>query len=217
MHWYARLAELIEDWRFLIRRDGWRSARRVIVQELVRLPYRQMDYLVLARVLTEPLPDLQPKIPLQVREITADDLNLLRQIDRPSEVKLCTRRLARGYDGYLALHEGRPAGHAWSTDQYDPALERVRTPLSPGDVMFADVYTAPAHRGQGVQTTLALVRLERYRTLGYRRAIVCIERQNHASLAVWRRKLGAQIVGEFVFSRVGPWRRVRLCGEPPGA
>lgn len=120
--------------------------------------------------------------------------------------------MAHGYDGYLALHEGRLVGHAWSTERRDPALERVLIPIAPSDVMFTDVYAVLAYRGQGVQTTLSLVRLERYRTLGYRRAIVLIEGQNRASLAVWHRKLGAQIVGEFVFSRVGPWRWVRYRG-----
>ena len=121
----ARLAELWEDWKYLIRRDGARSALPAIGQEVAGLPYRHTSLLLLARSLLEPLPDLQPKITLDIRPFTQTDLDLVRDIDRPSEARLCARRLERGYTGLLALHENQPAGHAWACIKMDPQLERV--------------------------------------------------------------------------------------------
>lgn len=208
MRWASRLAELIEDWNYLIQRDGWRSALPVIGQEIVTLPYRRLQFVVVACFLLEPLPELQPKIAFEIREFRSADLNLVRQMSRPSEAKAFARRLARGHVGFLALHEGQPAGYAWACTQIDPTLERVNLELDPGVVLFTDAYTAPAYRGQGVQKVLTLARLRRFRDLGYHQALAIIEVRNYPSLAAWRR-VGAQTVGWMTFLRVGPWRRVR--------
>ena len=205
----TRLTELLEDWKDFLQRDGVRSALPAIGREIVQLPYRHMNFLLLARSLIEPLPDLQPKITLDIRPFTQTGLDLVREIERPSEVRLCVRRLAHGHVGLLALHENRPAGHAWACIKIDPGLERVHPRLEPGDVLCADVYTAPAFRGQGIQTALVLARFRLFRDLGYRRAICYIEISNAPSLAVWQRKLGGQIIGQVDFIRAGPWYRVR--------
>jgi GNAT superfamily N-acetyltransferase len=215
----TRLAEFWEDWKYLIWRDGARSALPAIGLEVAQLPYRRTSLLLLARSLLEPLPDLQPKTTLDVRPFTQTDLDLVREIDRPSEARLCARRLERGYVGLLALHENHPAGHAWACIKMDPRLERVHPRLEPGDVLCADVYTNPAFRGQGVQTALTLARFRLFRDLGYRRAISYIETRNAPSLAVWQRKLGSVTIGQIDFLRVGLWHRVRYnpdhsIGEP---
>jgi GNAT superfamily N-acetyltransferase len=205
----TRLAELWEDWKFLIWRDGARSALPAIGLEVAQLPYRRTTLLLLARPLLEPWPDLQPRIALDVRPITRTDLDLVREMDRPSEARLCARRLDCGYMGLLALHNNQPAGHAWACTSINPDLERVHPRLEPGDVLCADVYTNPAFRGRGVQTALTLARFRLFRDLGYRRAISYIEVRNAPSLAVWQRKLGSVTIGQVDFLRVGVWRRVR--------
>jgi GNAT superfamily N-acetyltransferase len=205
----ARLAELIEDWQYLIQRDGVKSALPAIGLEIARLPYRHMNFLLLARSLIEPFPDLQPNVTLDIRPFTQTDLNLVREIERPSEVRLCFRRLEHGHVGLLALHENQPAGHAWACIKVDPGLERVHPKLEPGDVLCADVYTNPAFRGRGIHTALTLARFRLFRDLGYRRAISYIEVRNAPSLAVWQRKLESVTIGQVDFIRVGPWYRVR--------
>ena len=206
----SRLAELIEDWEFYIQRDGLMSAIPAVGLEIVRLPYRHLRFVILARSLDEPLPDLQTKVAIEIRPFERADLELVRAIDRPSEARLCERRLERGHTGLFAFIQGKPAGYAWGCSEVDPDLERVHLKLEPGDVLCTDVYTAPALRGQGVQTALTLARFRLFRDLGYRRAISYIEIHNSPSLAVWRRKLGSQTVGEIDFLRIGPWYRVRF-------
>jgi GNAT superfamily N-acetyltransferase len=205
VQWVNRLAELIEDWSYLIRRDGSWAATPEVIQAIVTLPYRRMRFVVVARSLLEPLPDLQPKIALEIREFEPADVGLVKQINRPSEAKACAQRLARGHKGLLALYQGQPAGYAWGCTEM--TLERVHLELDPDDVLCTDAYTAPAFRGRGIQTVLTLSRFRLFRDLGYRRAISYIEANNHPSLAVWR-KFGSQVVGHVDFKRVGTWRQV---------
>jgi GNAT superfamily N-acetyltransferase len=205
-----RLAELVEDWQFLIKRDGIKLALPNIGNELARLPYRHLRFFIIARSLIEPLPDLPPKIPLEIRPFEQRDIELVRDMDRPSEARLCARRLARGHKGLIALYAGEAVGHAWGCTEMDPDIERVHLKLEPGDVLCADVFTVPSYRGKGIQTSLTISRFKMFQDLGYQRAVAYIEVQNTPSLAVWQRKLGGVPVGCIDFTRFVIWYRVRF-------
>jgi GNAT superfamily N-acetyltransferase len=204
----SRLSELMEDWIYLIRRDGVKSALPAVGLEITNLPYRHLGFLIIACSLAAPLPDLTPKLLLEIRPLGWPDLGSVRQIHRPSEARACALRLERGHTGLLALHQGQTVGYAWACTEVNPSLERVQLTLALDDVLCVDAYTAPAFRGKGVQTALALARFRLFGGLGYQRALAYIERRNIPSLAVWR-KLGGQEIGEIEFQRIGPWRQVR--------
>ncbi|MDD5369337.1 MAG: GNAT family N-acetyltransferase [Anaerolineaceae bacterium] len=210
-----RLAELIEDWKFLIRRDGMVRALPNIGQELGRMPYRHLRFVILERSLTLPLPEIPPKLALEIRPFRQEDVDLVREMDRPSEAILCARRFARGHLGLIALHQGRPVAYAWGCTEVDSRLERVHLHLEPGDVLCADVYTVPSYRGKGIQTSLTIARFKMFRDLGYRRAVTYIERRNSPSLAVWQRKLGSLTTGYVDFIRFAFWYRVRYLQNCP--
>ena len=200
-----RWAELWEDWRYLYRQKG-HHAWPEIVRDLRHLPGRHLQFYVLERPLQEPLPDLPPKVALELRPFRAEDVPLVRQIDRPSEARMCGRRLRAGHIGMAAWHAGRLVGYAWALDETAQSLERVTIPLMPGEVLFTDAYTAPSFRGRGVQTALAMARLSYFQQRGYRRAWMYIEIHNAPSLAVWERKFGSYRSAMLDFYRVGPWR-----------
>ena len=204
---FDRLVELTEDWSYLIQRDGVKSALPIVGLEIARLPYRRLRFLIVACPLAAPLPELYPRIPLEIRPLGWSDLESVRHIHRPSEARACARRLERGHTGLLTLYQGQMTGYAWACTEVNPSLERVQLTLAPDDVLCVDAYTAPAFRGKGVQTALALARCRLFSGLGYQRAVAYIERRNVPSLAVWR-KLGGQEIGEIEFQRIGPWRRV---------
>ncbi len=204
----GRLAALIKDWQYFVSRDGVKSALPTVGLEIARLPYRHRRFLIVARSLTEPLPDVKPKIELEIRPFELADLDFVRRIDRPSEARACALRLERGHIGLLAVHQDQMVGYAWACTEVHPSLERVRLNLAHGDVLCVDAYTAPAFRGKGVQTALALARCRMFRDQGFLRAIAYIESRNHPSLAVWR-KIGGQVAGQIDFERIGPWRRVQ--------
>lgn len=218
MHPFRRLKELIEDWQYLVCRDGIQAALPMVSLEIARLPYRRLSFHILACALDASLPRLQPKIDLEILPFEASHLELVRAIDRPSEARLCERRLARGQNGLFAFHQGQAAGYAWGCFPVAWELERVHLQLEPGDVLCTDVFTAPALRGKGVQTALTLARFRKFRDLGFCRAVCTIEVNNSPSLAVWQRKLGAQTLGEIDFLRIGSWYRVgcALAERPAG-
>ena len=203
-----RIRELLEDWKHLTRRDGVKSALPIIGLEISQLPYRHLRFIILARSLTELLPQFPPRVALDIFPFQQPHLELVRAIHRPSEEHLCKKRLTRGQFGLIAYHQERPAGYAWACHPIDWDLERVRFHLEPDDILCTDVYTAPELRGKGVQTALTEARLQEFRDQGFRRAICYIEVNNQPSLAVWKRKFNARIVGKIEFLRIGSWYRV---------
>lgn len=200
-----QLIAYAEDWRYLIRRDGLISAMPVVSLDFARLPYRHMKLIILARSLKEQLPDLQPKIPLVIRPFEKADLKLIQKINRPSEARLCARRLARGHYGFIAMNHSQVVGHAWGYTEIDKQLERVPLRLADGDILCNDAFTIPTYRGCGVQTALTLARMHLFQELGFRRAICYIEDHNVPSIDVWQRKLNSSIIGRIDFKRIGPW------------
>lgn len=211
-NWLNRMAEMVQDWRFLIRRDGWRAAWPTIFQEMIILPYRRIEFVVVAYPLTNPIPEARAKAQVEVRPFTANDLDFVRREHLPSEANLCAQRLARGHDGIAACIDGQIVGYAWSCT--DTSLERVELPLAPGDVLFTDAFTAPAARGQGVQTVLSTARLRAAQEKGYRRVIAYIKTDNAPSLAVWQKKMGATTIARITFTRIGPWRKTNYVSIP---
>jgi GNAT superfamily N-acetyltransferase len=208
-HSAGRIAELIEDWKFMFWHDGTFHALPSIGLEIAGLFYRHVRFLVIARSLIDPFPNFRPTLSLEIRPFEQADLKIVRDVSRPSEAKQCARRLERGHQGLIALNRSNLAGYAWGYTELHPQLERVAIELEPGDVLCNDVYTNPIYRGKGVQTALTLARFKLFRNLGFRRAICYIETNNIPSLNVWQRKLGGMTIGSIDFMRIGPWYQVR--------
>ena len=207
-HSTCRLAELIEDWKYMFCHDKAFHALPSIGLEIFGLFYRHLRFLVIARSLSDPIPDFRPMLSLEVRPFEQDDLKKVREVNRPSEVKQCALRLERRHQGVIALNNGNLAGYAWGYTEVYPQLERVAIELQPGDILCNDVFTNPVYRGKGVQTALTIARFRLFRDLGFRRAICYIETNNTPSLSVWQRKLGGLAVGSIDFMRIGPWYQV---------
>jgi GNAT superfamily N-acetyltransferase len=207
----GRLSELIEDWKCFVERDGLKTSLTAIGSDVVRLPYRRLKFVVFARSLLDPFPIIEPKAQLHIRRFEQSDLNWIRQIDRPSEARLCAQRLAENHQGLMAFWDGYPAGYTWGSPDIHTRLERVHPKLIPGDFLCTDSYTYPDYRSRGIQTALTGARFLLFRHLGYHRAISYIESGNSPSLAVWQRKFASQAIGTIDFMRIGAWYRVRYC------
>ena len=207
--WISRLVELAQDWRFMSRQQGWQSMLPIISHEIAPLPYRHAKFAIVARSLLEPIPDPQPRIDLKIRPFRLADVEAVSQIDRPSHARLCQKRLLRGHEGLVAIHQGQVVGYAWGCDEFDSPLERIKLDAKPGDMLCVDVYTAAPFRKKGIHTALTLARFQQFKDLGYERAIAYIETSNHPSLATWQ-KINSEIVGHVDFRRIGIWRRVTI-------
>ena len=202
---------MIEDWQHLVRRDGAQVTWPRILREIVALPYRHLEFVLVARSLLEPPPQFTPKAPVEIRPFTAEDLDFARQENLPSEARLCARRLELGHQGTVACIDDHVAGYGWIAA--DCQLERISLALEPGDILFTDAFTAPAFRGKGLQTAITLARLRLAKAQGYTRCIAYIEVHNAPSLAVWQRKMGAEIVDRIAFTRIGFWRKTTHCWQ----
>lgn len=202
----SRLIELIGDWSYLIRRDGFLAALPKVGLEFIQLPYRHIKYLVFFRSLHEPLPDIKSKIALEIRQFRSSDREFVSQMNRPSEANLCARRLSSGHKGFIAFHNGQLAGYAWGCGEINPRIERVRPKLDTGDVLCVDAFTSSDFRNKGVQTALTLARFNLFREQGFHRAVANIEIDNFPSQAVWK-KLGSYVVGRLDFRRIGTLRK----------
>jgi len=204
-----RLAELSEDWKFTAKRNGFKVFLPFIISDLTRLPYRHLKFVVLGRSLIDPFPEWEPREKLSIRAFEQKDLDIVRQLDRPSEARLCAKRLEAGHRGLVAFYEGHPAGYAWGSMDKHTRLERIHPKLDSGDVLCTDSFTAPEFRGKGLQTALTLARFNLFKEMGCKRAICCIEINNAPSLSVWQRKLDSKSIGMIDFKRIGPWYRIR--------
>jgi GNAT superfamily N-acetyltransferase len=208
-----RLVELIEDWNFLIRRDGVRSSIHTVGQEISILPYKHQKLLVLSYPLLEPFLYYQSTIALNIRPFVHSDLEIVREIHRPSAAKQCARRLTNGHIGLIALSHGQPAGYAWGCIEVDPNLERVKLTLESGDIYCAYAYTTPRFRRHGVHTALTQERFKIFRDRGYKRAVSVVDINNAPSLSVWQRKFNSLSLGHIDLIRKGPWYQVRYVEE----
>ncbi len=210
MNPFKRLAEFIEDWRYLIKRDGVRLVTREIATDIVRLPFRHLQFKILEYPLSDPLPEIAPKIDLVIRPFEFNDLEKVKNLNRPSEAKQCERHLNNGHRGLVATYQGEVAGYAWGGPEMKPKLEKIPVQLSPGDVLCTDVFTVPSFRRKGIQTALSLARFQLFKELGFQNAVCYIEARNTPSLVVWQKKLGAKITGKIDFLRILSWYRIRL-------
>lgn len=210
MNQFNRLAEFFEDWKYLIKRDGIQSALGEIVTDVVRLPFRHLQFKILEYNLSDPLPELKPKINLVIRPFEFNDLEKVKYLNRPSEARQSERHLNNGHKGLVATYHSEVAGYAWGGPDMKPKLEKIPIQLKPEDVLCTDVFTAPSFRRKGIQTALSLARFQLFKELGYQKAICYIETRNTPSLVVWQKKLGAKMTGRIDFLRILSWYRIRL-------
>jgi GNAT superfamily N-acetyltransferase len=204
-----RLAELSEDWKYFTKRNGIKGSMPVIISDLSRIPYRHLKFVVLGRSLMDPFPHLEPREKLSIRSFEHEHLDIVKQLDRPSEARLCAKRLEAGHKGLVAFYEDNPAGYTWGSLDPQTRLERIHPKLDSGDVLCTDSFTAPEYRRKGIQTALTLARFHLFREMGCKRCICCIEINNAPSLAVWQRKLNSKSIGMIDFKRIGPWYKIR--------
>lgn len=200
------ITDRARDCRIILARDGVWHGLQCIVKEVLPLPFRHIDYLIMAQVLSEPIVIPQPHLPIAVRIATIADLERFKDIATFSEIKSYSKRFAQGHICHIALHQGRLVGYNWTVTEMDPELEGgISICLQPGDAYLSYSFVAPAYRGQGIAPTLGAHRLRYLQEMGYQRVIALMEVKNHAVLAV-ARKLGYQEIGRATFQRI-LWRR----------
>jgi ribosomal protein S18 acetylase RimI-like enzyme len=202
---WEKFKRLFHDLQLQAHRDGWRQTGCWLFGTLVSLPYCRVEYTVFARSLVEPLPTVEPRMPVSLCLATEADLARFRGLVPPSELRHFARRLAHGRYCFLALDGENLAAYCWASTQVEFDIDNLEMQLRPGDAYVDDAYTVPAYRRQRIQTVVHLFRLGYMRDLGCRRAILIVDDKNIASQGLVR-KLGYQDVDHLSYRRV-LWKR----------
>jgi GNAT superfamily N-acetyltransferase len=205
MNTWEKLTSLISDLREQVQRADWRQTGHWLVEALISLPYRRIEYTVFTRSLLEPLPVVEPHLPVALRLATEADLECFQGLVPPSEMRHFACRLAHGRYCFLAFHGGNLAAYCWATTRVEFDVDNLEIRLQPGDVYADDAYTVPAYRRQRIQTALHVYRLEYMKRLGCRRVVAIVDKNNVNSQRIVR-KLGYEEVDSLCFRRV-LWRR----------
>lgn len=209
--WNHRLAELIEDWNNNFKVYPWRRALSTTFKRLLQLPYRHTHYLIFAIPLPEHPPDLSElhfDDSVVIRRFVPQDVPEVAKISRPSEARLCAKRLACDQIGLSAIHNNRLVGFSWACTEIDPTIEKFEFSLEPLDYFSLHAYTSPSFRRRGIQTSMALAQYKIFSEMGFKRAI-CHIRKNNQPSQYHVKNIGGYQVGDMDIIRFGPWRWVR--------
>jgi ribosomal protein S18 acetylase RimI-like enzyme len=202
------ITDRARDCTAVIAQEGWRRGLQRVVKEVLPLPFRRIEYVITARLLTEPIAIPQPRLPVTIRLATPADLDKFNGVATFSELKAYAKRFARGHICFVALYQDKLVGYNWAAAEVDPELEGAPVRLQPGDAYVGYAFTAPAYRGQRIAPAMSAHRLRYLQEKGYRRAIAIVDVKNKAAQTIHRR-VGYQEVDRATFQRILWWRTFR--------
>jgi RimJ/RimL family protein N-acetyltransferase len=184
----------------VLREEGGRGLWIRLLGETV---YRRL--LVLDRRLDEPIVELSPSAPIEIR-LTEDAKVSSRFRGEPEETAL--RRLAEGHRCFVAYLGDRIVGVTWARPGggYVPYLGN-ELELGRDDVYISDVFVDPELRGLGIAQCLAIAYLRFFAAAGFRRTIALVMPENRSSRRACA-AVGYRICGRFGTIGFGPFSRV---------
>ncbi len=199
-------------------RRWWRVGGEVLRREgpgrlLVRsgtavrgLVYR--DVILVALDLSRDVPEVAAVVPVVMRLLRPDDVAAYARFRGLSVEHVTTRRRLESGDACIAGwvdDDIVTAGwYSFGTAWVDDVGRGLR--LRPDEVFGYDLYTAEAHRGQGVASQRGRWAAAHLRAEGYRTLVAGISPQN-LPVRGPTQKLGYDTLGRAGFVRLGPLRR----------
>jgi ribosomal protein S18 acetylase RimI-like enzyme len=204
----TKLKRMSADFRQKMKSNGLISSIRWLVQAIRRLPYRHIEYLVLARSLQDPLPESDFNSSINMRQAAESDLGLFSGLIPNSTLEHFRHRLNNGRHCFIALDGVKLAAYCWASTQIEYKFDNIEITLKPGDAYLDDAFTLPAYRRKGIQKALHLYRLVHMRKLGCRRAVLVVRDNNLASRKLLE-NLGYKPADWLSFRRILWWRTYR--------
>ena len=175
----------------------WRKA-------LAALGVRRLVWL--ERDLDAEIPVVRARLEVAVRLLEEADLPAyleLRPDADPAEIRV---RLSAGHWCWAAWRDGRILCVRWAgTGRVRIEFLDMELRLGPDEAYSYDLFTHPAHRGAGLSPVGSVEMLRFLRDRGYRRMLVAIAPENHASLRSVE-KTGYRRVGWMRSLGLGRWR-----------
>jgi hypothetical protein len=192
-------------WRIVLelaRARGWWVALGIAARWLI-----SREYLVLARPLLPPFPELPLIAGVEWRELAEADLPALLALNPGLTLTEVRRRQGEGQRCLLGWSGNRPVHYRWDARQttYLPYLGRPFRLLA-GDWFVEEVFTDPAFRERGITWASVVLTLSRAHQDGATRFLSLVPWWNRPSLRA-AEKTGMEVVGRIGFWTVGFSRR----------
>jgi ribosomal protein S18 acetylase RimI-like enzyme len=183
-------------------RSSYRAGGARLVARKLASAFR-CEVLLYAFDLERDLPELKSADLVDLRDLTEDDIDAYLALRRDEEARAVRQRLQRG-DLCLSSWSGdRIVAAVWVRFDRIWVSELGRSLfVRPGEAYGYAAFVDPAERRRGAAHALYLLTLRRLQSLGYRRALSYVDRENLAGRApLWR--LGFEYVGRIRWFHVG--------------
>jgi len=198
------ITDLVQTIQHTYRQEGWRSVARLLV-----LPFFEFHRAyVLGRSLQEPIQLIKPKLDLEFKMVTRDDLGLFENVVPPLRIRRFAKRIETGEMCIIALLDGKNVAFSWASPPDGPSVKETPLKLGPREVYLWGAYCLPPYRSQGIMSVLTLNLFRRLQEQGYERALLLTDQHNKPVLKL-APKIGVQIVTGFTSLRIFKWRIFR--------
>jgi GNAT superfamily N-acetyltransferase len=135
------------------------------------------------RSLAEPIKEVIPRIKVNIRQATIDDLVKLKDMVDTEKYTRFQQRLDQGNICFLALDEDKVAAFSWISFHNEYLTEsRIEVKLKDKEAYFFDTFVDPVYRNNGLQAAMIPARLKYLRELGFEKVIGLVDDDNSYSL-----------------------------------
>lgn len=167
--WYAK----VEGWPFLLRK---------ILRMCLSFFFEFRTCSIFRRDNTK-LMGIEPRIDVEARLATPDDLALLEEIAGPRRLKLFKERFRAGRICFVAFHKGRLIAFQWCALELDPRLEPIPFDLSlrPHEAYIYDMFVLPEYRRKLVFEGVRDFRYKTFKEIGVQSRVWWVHVDNVAS------------------------------------
>ena len=154
---------------------------RRLMRTILRIYWNKT--IILERSLEEPIREITPKIPVQIMQVTKNDVKILRGIVDEGKYRRFEERFKKDRICFAALHEDEAVGYAWLSldDEYEPG-SKIDVKLNDKEAYLYDDYVVPKYRQNRLQSLLQTNKLKYLHTKGYQIAIGIVEGNNPIGL-----------------------------------
>jgi GNAT superfamily N-acetyltransferase len=161
-------------------RSDWLSFR-YILRKTVRIDWR--DTIVFERSLADPVQQVIPRINVNIRMATINDLDKLKRLVDQDKYVRFQERFEHGKVCFVVLVEDIIVAFSWISFHNEYLSEnQIEVQLKDKEAYFFDTYVDPAYRNKGLQAAMIPPRIEFLRSQGYEKIIGLVDDDNIYSL-----------------------------------
>ncbi len=181
---------LFKRLKIQIRQHGIPRSTWLIIRLIMRITLG-LDWwsdIFLERPLAEPIKEIVPKIKVEIRQATVNDLDKFKSVVSEKDLNLFQQRFKRGRICFVALDGYKVAAYSWiSLDEYDTSnghdiTMQKKIGMTNKEGYFFDILVIPEYRNNRLQTALDTARLKYVHSLAYNRVLTGITANNTFSL-----------------------------------